>query len=1181
MSKNSHCLIGCLVVCALLALSATASADNAPVGASAILQLQDDASGHSLSLRGHPPFRVTTSEIVDQRAIGVPESRALLILWDEIASGSQARPHYAISLDGQHIARQCETSYVLKLRHGDFDPVRGVPAPAAGLAANEGFNLYVVQFVTQPLEVFRSQIEELGGTVYHFLANHAHIVKMSPGVRDAVAELPYVRWVGPYHPAYRLEELMRDHRAQADELFPLQRYNIQVLEAGPGQKQLVADQIESLGGTMNARDAGKFLLEATLTPEQLYEVVSWNEILFIDRWSPYENDMNNARELGGANHIETVAGYTGAGVRGEVFDAGFNLAHVDFSSHPLIQHGVVGSDSHGAATSGIVFGDGTGNPNARGLLPDAQGIVADYNTIGLTGTTRYNHTGELIQPPYFAVFQTSSVGSSRTTQYTTISADTDASLFDFDIVHCQSQSNAGDQMSRPQAWAKNIISGGGVRHYDTLTMADDCWCSGASIGPATDGRIKPDLCAFYDDILTTTTGSPTAYTTSFGGTSGATPIIAGHVGLVFQMWADGIFGNDVDPVGSVFDNRCHMTTAKALLINSAQQYPFSGTSHDLTRVHQGWGWPDVGYLYDMRERMVVIDESILLGNMESEQFLMNVEAGEPEFHATLVYADPPGVPSSSQHRINDLTLKVTSPTGDIYWGNYGLLASNYSVVGGYPDTADTVENVIIQNPTGGLWIVEVFADEVNQDSHVETAELDADFALVVGGVLPCSPTGRVRLDRELYACNSAVTIEVIDCDLNVDEQTPEGVSITIASVSEPAGETVTLTETGPSTAQFLGTMQLSDVDEAGVLLVADGGTITATYIDEDDGQGGVNVPVDAIAGLDCLPPVITNVQVLGISTEAAIVTFNTDELAVGTVRYGLSCDALNESATTIETGTSHVIRLENLNYSTRYFFAIDAEDNQGNVGTNDNGGACHTFSTLNVVFDIPMNQDPGWLTQGLWAFGQPSGGGSFGGDPTSGRTGDNVYGYNLNGDYTNQLPPQYLMTPALDCTGLTHVTLTFWRWLGVESRAGYDDATVEVSNNGVNWILLWRATDTGDSISDTSWHQQQFDLSAIADNQPTVSVRWGMGPTDRFVTYPGWNVDDVQIIAAPDILIPGDLDCDGDMDFDDINPFVLALSGEAAYLAQYPNCNWLNADCNNDGDVNFDDINGFVALLGG
>ncbi|MBK9126677.1 MAG: hypothetical protein IPM13_02615 [Phycisphaerales bacterium] len=61
---------------------------------------------------------------------------------------------------------------------------------------------------------------------------------------------------------------------------------------------------------------------------------------------------------------------------------------------------------------------------------------------------------------------------------------------------------------------------------------------------------------------------------------------------------------------------------------------------------------------------------------------------------------------------------------------------------------------------------------------------------------------------------------------------------------------------------------------------------------------------------------------------------------------------------------------------------------------------------------------------------------------------------------------------------------------------------------------------------------------------------------------------------------PGDMDCDGDVDFDDIDPFVLALGGPGVYYAEYPLCNWMNADTNGDGLVNFDDIDAFVALIG-
>ncbi len=69
------------------------------------------------------------------------------------------------------------------------------------------------------------------------------------------------------------------------------------------------------------------------------------------------------------------------------------------------------------------------------------------------------------------------------------------------------------------------------------------------------------------------------------------------------------------------------------------------------------------------------------------------------------------------------------------------------------------------------------------------------------------------------------------------------------------------------------------------------------------------------------------------------------------------------------------------------------------------------------------------------------------------------------------------------------------------------------------------------------------------------------------------------------VIVPrpllGDLDCTGVVDFDDINPFVLALSNPAGYAAAYPDCAITQGDCNQDGSVNFDDINPFVALLSG
>jgi hypothetical protein len=285
------------------------------------------------------------------------------------------------------------------------------------------------------------------------------------------------------------------------------------------------------------------------------------------------------------------------------------------------------------------------------------------------------------------------------------------------------------------------VSVGGVNHFNTLSKTDDHWGSGGSIGPAADGRIKPDLTHFYDQIFTTTTTS--TYTANFGGTSGATPITCGYFGLLFQMWGQAIFNNALPfPGGTVFQNRPHCTLAKALMINNASQYNWlaGGQNADLTRVRQGWGMADVKRVYDYRLKTFYVNETDVLTNLQSKIYQLTVNAGEPELKATMVYLDPAGAVSASQHRKNDLSLKVTSPSATVYWGNNGLTAGLWSTSGGVANNKDTVENVFVQNPQAGVWTVEVIGSDINTDARVETVGvIDADFALVVSGVETCPP----------------------------------------------------------------------------------------------------------------------------------------------------------------------------------------------------------------------------------------------------------------------------------------------------------------------------------------------------------------------------------------------------------------------------------------------------------
>ncbi|MDY0109662.1 MAG: FlgD immunoglobulin-like domain containing protein [Candidatus Krumholzibacteria bacterium] len=164
-----------------------------------------------------------------------------------------------------------------------------------------------------------------------------------------------------------------------------------------------------------------------------------------------------------------------------------------------------------------------------------------------------------------------------------------------------------------------------------------------------------------------------------------------------------------------------------------------------------------------------------------------------------------------------------------------------------------------------------------------------------------------------------------------------------------------------------------------------------------------------------------------------------------------------------------------------------------------------------TIYHWNLDADPGWTRDGLWAFGQPTGqGGQYGHpDPTAGYTGLNVLGYNLDGDYENNLSERNLTTHGIDCTNLLAVKLRFRRWLGVE-QPNYDHAYLRISTDGSSWTTIW---ENGSEITDTSWQLVEYDLSAHADGQPTVYLRWVMGTTDSSWRYCGWNLDDIEILA--------------------------------------------------------------------
>lgn len=452
-------------------------------------------------------------------------------------------------------------------------------------------------------------------------------------------------------------------------------------------------------------------------------------------------------------------------------------------------------------------------------------------------------------------------------------------------------------------------------------------------------------------------------------------------------------------------------------------------------------------------------------------------------------------------------------------------------------------------------------------------------AMVANICTAAQMTETLSFRQPVASCDMFLDVFVIDFDAT------GMITVSIHSGTEPTPETILLTETASHT--FEGFIQVTDaapVHGDNKISVIHGDTITAEYAGASD---------PATVDVDCAPPVISNVTITDLTSRSALISFNTNEMVTALVRYG---DTVPDTVVEAENaGVSHAILLENLDDCTLYFFQVEATDLAGNETIDSSGGSYYHFVTLErvVLMEANMDSDPGWTYETEWAWGQPTGqGGQYGSpDPTGGYTGNNVVGYNLNGDYANSMSTtRWATTQAINCSDADSVSFEFRVWLGVEQSI-YDRAFIAASNNnGGSWTTVWENSST---LSGGTWELWEFDITGIAAGYSQVKIRWGMGPTDSGWRYCGWNIDDVTVfmerpcdIATPtpaptatpdDCLHTGDVTLDGVITAGDAQrAFLIALG---IIIPTYEEeC---AADCNGNGTVTAGDAQQiFLTALG-
>lgn len=136
--------------------------------------------------------------------------------------------------------------------------------------------------------------------------------------------------------------------------------------------------------------------------------------------------------------------------------------------------------------------------------------------------------------------------------------------------------------------------------------------------------------------------------------------------------------------------------------------------------------------------------------------------------------------------------------------------------------------------------------------------------------------------------------------------------------------------------------------------------------------------------------------------------------------------------------------------------------------------------------------------------------------------------------------------------------------------------------SGTTLIVELRAADSAAGLTSQQW--------VLAPDDENSNGGWIYGVTGRYLeirvrfvgtcpTAPSFDTPTLcDLIVCPTFLI-GDTNCDGAANLFDIDPFVLALTDQAAYEAAWPDCDIRTADADCNGEVNLFDIDPFVACL--
>lgn len=585
---------------------------------------------------------------------------------------------------------------------------------------------YIVQLHETPQTALLKELSNYV-KVLNYFPDHAYIVTATPVQASALRAHPAVRWVGLYAPSFKyLPEVVAEDLSGTAAGSTIVRIDL-FSDADIRQTRI---DIEKLGARILktfSQPSNRWRIE--VPSGRLAVLAQIADVQWIETEGKREVRNNTTRWVIQSN-VNNQTSVWDHGIHGE----GQVIGHIDTlidNSSCYLQpakfvaiHNQSGGpvDSHGTATAGTLVGDqapygsaDNGDGNAFAAKITHRNLVDLNGGITLYSALQTNHGDG-------ARVHSNSWGDDTTNAYTQDAHDIDrfSSEREDDLV-IFSVSNTATIKSPENA--KNVLAVGGSSQAPNQAN----YCAGGT-GPTPDGRTKPEIFAPGCGIITANTSSCGLSTVS--GTSYATAAVGAAATLVRQYFTNGFYPTGTAQPGDGFTPTG--TLIKAALLNSAVD--MTGVSSYPNNV-EGWGrvlLEESLYFAGDTRRMILRDvrhsQGFPTGSTNSDVYSFNVNSSD-SLRVTLVWADVESPVGAQGSLINDLDLEVTTPNG-VFKGN--VFSGGQSSTGGTFDNLNNVEQVAINNPSGGSLIIRVSASDI--------ANGPQGYALVVSGDV-LEPTG--------------------------------------------------------------------------------------------------------------------------------------------------------------------------------------------------------------------------------------------------------------------------------------------------------------------------------------------------------------------------------------------------------------------------------------------------------